>query len=796
MLKNYFRIAYRNLVKYKVYSFVNIIGFSIALVPVVLTILYVLNEFSYDKYNKNYDRIYRVVQEYKSYGKTIKSGIMPNPLAAAMRAELPEVKYAARMRAWKEFISYKNHKYLENNILYADPDIFKIFTISLIKGNPLTALNDKYSILFSESMAHKYFGNENPIGKTIKLSNVYYMTVTGVFKDVPVNSHFHANFIIPASLLGGFTPSIGGVKKPNSWGFSMFFTYFLLNKNANPEELLKKFPAFLNQYSKNDFFNSSKIYFQPLRDIHLHSHLQTEFENNGDIKTIYLYMTVALIILMIACINYVNLATARSSRRIKEIGIRKIIGARKKQLIKQLLTETLFVTLTSLVITIMLVEITLPYFNSFVERQIQFNILQNTNLFILIIIFTIVISLAAGLYPAIIISSTKPVSYFSGVVRNRSSHFRSILVITQFLLSTVLIFCAIVVREQLNYISKKNLGYNKNNIVVINLHEMTNNNIDALKNEIKSYPDILNISSSAGLPNLPEGRGGIDYPGKPEDLHFEIAHSIVDYNYFDLYGLKIVEGRKFLRKFPSDENDAVIINETAVNELGWKNPIGRQIKYTSPQGSSLKKIIGVVKDFNTGSLYNQIMPYYFVMDPEQRDFQISVKIKPENISRTILFLKKEMKQFEPGYSFNYNFFSDIIKKSYGAVYKLQDIFSAFSIFTLLVACLGLLGMISFITEVRKKEVGIRKVLGASAYQVSKLFVSDIMKPIIFASFMSIPIAYFIMNNWLSNFAYRTNINLLSFITAILIVIVLSLIVLSLQVIRAASANPVKSIHYE
>ncbi|MCL5031272.1 MAG: ABC transporter permease [Bacteroidetes bacterium] len=796
MLKNYLKIAFRNLIKYKVYSLINIIGFSIALVPVVLTILYIFYELSYDRYNKNYDRIYRIVNEEKFYDQTIQSGIVPNPLAAAMRADLPEVKYVTRMRVWSGFISYNGQRHSEYNILYTDPNIFKVFTFHIIEGNPNTALDDNYSILLSESMAQKYFANENPVGKTIKLSDVNYMKVTGVFEDMPVNSHFHANFIVPASLLDGSSPSIGGNNNPNSWGFSIFFTYFLLKKNVNPNELLKKFPAFLNKYSQNDFFNKSKIYFQSLGNIHLHSHLQTEFENNGDIKTIYLYLSVALIILIIACINYVNLATARTSQRIKEIRIRKIIGAHRKQLIMQLLTETILITFCSFLITIMLVELLLPYFNSFVERDIQFNIFQNFNMFIWMAVFIWIISLVTGLYPATSLSSIKPLSYLSGGVTFRGPHFRGILVITQFLLSTALIYCAIVVREQLHYISEKDLGYDHNNIIVINLRGMSKSRVDALKNEIGKYPDVLTVSSSAGLPNEPIGSGGIDYPGKPDNIHFEIAYSVVDYNYLDLYGLKIVEGRKFLKQFPSDKNDAVIINETAARELGWSNPIGKQIKYTSPYGRSYRTIIGVVRDFNSGSLYSRVIPYYFVIDPEHPDYQVSIKIKPKNIHQTLIFLQKEMKLFEPEYSFSYSFFSDLLKAFYGSVYKLQKIFSIFSLFTLAVACLGLFGMISFVTEVRKKEIGIRKVLGASIYHIAKIFLSGIMRPVIFASVFSIPFAYFIMNKWLSNFAYRTKIHIELFIGAALIVYIVSLLVIILQIVKASFLNPVETLRNE
>lgn len=796
MLKNYIIIAYRNLVKYKTYSLINIIGFSIALVPVVLTILYVVNEFSYDKYNKNYDRIYRVTKESKFYRHTVKTAIMPNPLAFAMKAELPQVQFASRLSVAPAFISYKKQRHDEKKILYADPDIFNIFTFHIAKGNLFTAATDKYSILLSESMAKKYFGNKNPLGKTMKLRDVYYMTVIGVFRNMPVNSHFHANFIVPASILDGSSAAIGGTNNPNAWGFSMFYTYFLLRKGADINKLQSIFPKFINKYSQNYSFNRSKISFQPLGDIHLHSHLQTELENNGDITTVYLYMSVAFIILLIASINYINLATARYSRRTKEMGMRKIMGAYRKQLIKQLLTESTIVTYFSFVITIVLVELLLPHFNNFIERNIQFNIVSNFGLFIWIAIFAGFISIAAGFYPAIFLSSAKPLSYIGGSSILRTPRFRNALIITQFVLAMTLIFCTIVVSEQLYYITNKNLGYNKKNIILFHVSRMSKSRLDALKNEIANYPGVVSVSSSDALPNTTFIGGGIDYPGKPNDVHFEISHAAVDYNFLDLYGIKIVEGRKFLRQHPSDGNNAIILNETAVHELGWENPIGRRIRYTTPYGSSYRKVIGVARDFNTGSLYKNIMPYYFTIDSTENVFWLSVKIKPANIHKTLMYLLKEKKKFTPDYPVNYEFFSDFINSSYGPVYKLQSLFSAFSLFTIIIASLGLYGIISFLTEIRKKEIGIRKVLGASIYRIAKLFTWGVIIPVFFAGLISIPLAYIIMNKWLANFAYKTNFHIGIYVFAALIVFLISLTTVLIQVFKISSVNPVESLRNE
>jgi putative ABC transport system permease protein len=798
MLKNYFQIAFRYLTKYKVYSFINIFGFSIALVPVILTFLYIAYEFSYDKYNTNFDRIYRVVVEEKYYDRIEQSPIVPNPLAAAMKAEFPEIEHAVRIRNFSESFSFNGKNYLEENVIFADPGIFEVFSIDMIEGNTNTVLSDPYSIVLSESMAKKYFENKNPVGKTIHCGHEGDLIVKGVFKDIPKNSHFIIDFLIPAALLNDQKSITGISNDPTAWGFGMFYTYFLLKKNANPDELLSKFPAFLRKYSNNDYFNSSKIFFQPLKDIHLHSHLKTEFRENGDIMTIYLYLSVALIILIIAIINYVNLATARSSQRSKEIGVRKIIGAERIQLIRQLLGETVLITFCSFCITIILVELILPSFNTFVERDIHFNIFKNFDLFLAIVGFTVIVGICSGIYPALMLSSTQPISFFSHSPNvSRNPRFRSILVMIQFVLSIGLIFSSLVVRKQMNYISEKDLGYNKNNIVIIDIkNRKSKTSIESLKNELSQYPNIVSVSSSVNLPSETACGGGINWPGKPDNIRFEINYNTVDYNFIDLYEMKIIEGRKFSKEFPSDEYDAALISETAARDIGWVSPIGKIITYTSPYGTSNRKVIGVVKDFHMHSLFKKITPFYLVIDPKYCDYYLAIKIKPGNFQGTINYLKSKMEIFQPEFPFEYKFFSDIISESYRTENKLQTIFSTFSIFTIFIACLGLFGLISFTTEVRKKEIGIRKVLGATSRQISELLLKETMKLVILSSFLATPIAYFTMNKWLSNFAYRTEINIGMFLLAALIVYLIAIFAMILQVFKASVQNPVDIIKYE
>jgi len=811
MLKNYIKIALRYLLKHRLYSFINIFGFSIALVPVILTFLYVSYEFSYDRYNENFESIYRVTEESKDpYDSFMRqSAIMPSPLSRALKDELPEIEYAARLRIFPDSVAFGIKKFLEKNILFTDSDFFKIFTIDMIEGSQEEALSDKYSAFISESIAQKYFGKANPIGKIIEVRNVYDLTVKGVFKDLPENSHFHADVITSASLISpGGLALTSGVNSAGSWGFSMFFTYVLVKPHTDIDNLSGKIKSIIQKYAGSDYGSSAKYALQPLSAIHLRSNFNSgaryfehqELEKNCSIVTIYLYSALAFIILLIACINYVNLASARSAERTKEIGVRKIVGAQRKQLIKQLLTETIILTFFAFIVSIVLVELILPYFNSYVGRNIQFALLQNIEIISVIVLVIGVISLCAGIYPAIILSSLQPVSLFGGNgTINRKINTRNILVVVQFVLSLAFIFCAITIGKQLNYINKKDLGYTKDNIIVISLgapYSHSPSAIEAFTNELMQNPNITNVSASAGLPNKESGDGLFNWPGRPENVRIDISHSVVDYNFIDLYGLKIIAGRKFLKKFSSDENDAVIINETAARTLGWKNPLGKQIAYYSPSGSNYRKIIGVVKDFNTGSLYNSISPFFFTIDENQNAYQLSVKIKEDKARETLNYLRQKMKSFEPGDSFNYKYFSDIVNSDYGPAHKLQTIFSLFSLFTIFIACLGLTGLISYMAETRRKEIGIRKVLGASPHEIVRLFLSGILKLVIVSCIAAVPVAYLVMQRWLSDFAYRTNISLWYFAFAGSGVIAVSLIVLIFQVLKASSINPVISLRQE
>lgn len=798
MLKNYLLITLRNLRKYKIYSFINIMGFSIALVPVVLTFLYVAYEFSCDRHNEKFDRIYRVVDDGEDFfGRKEIDPVMPLPLAKAMKDEFPEIELTARMAVESGRFTLNEKDFDENNILMADPDFLKIFSFNFIQGNPSAVLNDRSSICISESTAKRYFGNTNPIGMKLLYMNQYDFTIKGIYKDMPANSHFIADFIIPISENTGNygLASQAGITDPDqAWGLSMYHVYFLLKENANIADVEKKYQPFLIRHHRIGSFHHPKYFSQPLGDIHLKSDIYFR-PGRRYLDQIYLYLTMALIILIIASINYVNLTSARFSQRIKEISVRRIIGAERSQLLRQLLAETFITSMVSLGITLSLVMLILPYFNTYAGRDIHLNLSMVAGILGLVIL----ISICAGLYPASLASSVSPLAFFRGKgISLRKTRFRNILIIIQFVFTIVLVYCSISVKNQINYMTEKDLGYRKENIVTVPLRaNYTPAKLAALKNEITRSPGVLSAAAANCLPNTIRHAWKVNLPGEPVEKKHVFWCGSVDNDYFDLYEMKILKGRRFIH---SDEKDAIIVNEAAVSSFGWKNPIGKKIIVPERGRDISKYVVGVIKDFYYREVSSRIEPLFFNIDSTERKSDLSIKISGNNVQETLCYIQSVMKTFQPAYDFNFSFLKEKLDKSKETYYKtelrLLHIFSVFSVFTLLISCLGLYGLISFTTEVRSKEVGIRKVLGASVFQISGLFIKEILKLILISAVMSAPVAFYIMNRWLSDFPYRIDLNPYMFLVSSVIVLATAVLSLSFQVLRSASRNPVNTLKYE
>ncbi len=796
MFKTYVTITLRNLSRQKKYAFINLAALTLGLVPVILILLYVQYELSFDRYHKKKDQIYRVVNETTGlFGQKFLSPMYPSPLAQTMVDKLPEVVSVTRLQdGGSRELEYGEKKFVERNLIYADREIFDIFSFEIVKGNPKTALAQPQSIVLSEAMAKKYFDDEEPMGKFLKLDGFRELRVTGVLKNVPKQSHFLVDFLVPASLMGR-SNTRAGVLDPNSWGFANFFIYFLVRQDADVGQLEKKFPKFLETYSSNQHLNRARHFFQPLSDIHLYSHLSTELRPNGDINMVYLYASIAVIILLVGCISYINLATIRSTERAKEVGMRKVCGANRSQLIMQFLGESTVLTLLATIMAIYISALVLPYFNSFVESEIEMGILIKGQSLLWLFTVIALVCICSGSYPALVLSAFEPVMVLKGKFGNaKPSHFKTALVIAQCAFSMLFIIMVLVVHKQLAFFRNNDLGLKKDPIVVIRLDGKITANLEAVKTELRRYPNILHVSSVSYLANQSYTQRRLKIPGQPDDATIDMCYSNVDYDYLDLFEIEVMAGRKFSKDFPTAVRSSFILNETATKALGWKeSAIGREFS----DGPNRKgTIIGIIKDFHLESLHEPIKPLYLFIDPDDSYYNLCVRISPNKIPETIAFIKATIGRIAPNFAFNYRFYDEIFDQQYRVEQKLGRLFSIFAALAVTIACLGLFGLVSLTTAQRTKEIGIRKVLGASPARITTLLTRDYAKWVFLASLIAWPLAWYGANKWLQSFAYRTNLNWELFVLSSALLLGIVLLTVGYQAFRAANANPVVALRYE
>jgi putative ABC transport system permease protein len=795
MLKNHLKVALRNVLRQKGHSLINIVGLAIGMACCILIAQYVAYELSFDRYHEKAGRVYRVAQEfpYPYQGKN-QAPVTPAPMAPALVEEFPEVISATRLQsAHHVLLSRGESSFLENNFYFADPQTFEIFSFDLLKGDPETALDAPYSIILSESMAEKYFGDEDPMGNTIRYKDSRDFTVTGILKNMRKNSHFIMDFVIPFETYG----LLKG-RDLTDWGMSSFYSYILLREGADPLELERKLPSFLRKHSNESNPTQNEYFLQPLTKIHLRSHLAIEMTANGDIRTVYLFTSIAVVILILACINYMNLATARSAQRGKEVGIRKAIGAQRGQLVRQFLGESMILTFIALFISIVIAELVLPTFNSFVERDLGFSTTKDFKFVLGMFVLAVFVGVGAGTYPAVAISSFKPVSLLGGRSKggSKSVSLRGVLVIIQFCASIVLIISTLIVRAQLEYIKTKDVGYTRDEIVVLEMRDgEARMDFETIKAELQRNPDVLSVSSSSSLPGDIGSLGRAMWPGKPEDVELLIYVNLVNYDFVDLYGMQILEGRNFSREYPSDATGAFLLNETAARTLGWDSPIGREFIHRTHVGVGTGKIVGIVRDFHLHSLHQRIEPLYLYLDPRGH-YYLSVKIRANRIPETVAFLREKMQAFSPAYPFEYSFFDDIFDRAYQSEEKLGRLFGAFTLIAIVIACLGLLGLTSFTTERRTREIGIRKAFGASVSHIVVMLSRELAKWVLIANVIAWPLAYFAMSRWLQDFEYRTSLGWWTFILAGILALFIAMTTVSFQTVRAALTNPVETLRYE
>jgi putative ABC transport system permease protein len=752
----------------------------------ILITLHVQYELSFDRYHKNADRIYRVAF---ANSQQDEFAVTHAPLAPVLRGDFPEVESAARILIDHNATVIHNEKrYTEENFYFAEPELFEIFSIELKKGDPETVFKYLNSVLISERIAEKYFGNEDSLGKFITLSSSSKFMVTGVYENIPENSHFTMDFVAPFDLIKGNLDSDW-----ENWRYT--YTYVLLRKGIDPGELEKKFPSVIDRYKYSgvQIEESSKdtYFLQPLTKIHLFSHLNGEIEPNSDIKYIFALASFALLLLIIVCINYINLVTAGSSERSREVGIRKVVGARKSQLVKQFFGESVLMTIFAAILSIIIVTSVLPSFNRLVERDLGLN----TPFLFFLVCLIFFVGLFSGIYPALFMASLEPVSIIGKKFESSSKGqlLRNILFTFQFAAFTIFLISNFIIKDQIHYLFHTDVGYGKEQIVTIRIRDRSVwDRVETIKTGLKENPDILMVSASSQLPNYFRWYSDLRYPGDENAEPIKTNSGQVDYDFVDLYGIKIIEGRNFSREFPSDAQGAFLVNETLVKALGWENPVGRDLIHF---GGSVGKIVGVMKDFNYQPLHNPIGPLYFFLRYTEIQY-ISVKISTARIPETLAFIENKMAKFSPGYPFEYSFFDDVFRRTYRTEQKMGDIIAILMGIVLIVTCLGLLGLAVFITEQKTKEIGIRKVLGASISQIIALLSKDFLKWIVIANVIAWPVAYFAMAKWLQNFSYRVNIAPLVFIISALISLFIASLTVSFRVVKIARADPVESLRYE
>ncbi len=789
LIWNYIKMALRKIKRQKGFSFINIAGLAVGMTACILILIWVQDELSYDKFHKNRNQIFRINVVDTSGGATFHQAGSPAPLGQAMVTEVPEVENFVRVQAgWPRWnLHHGQKRFLEEYLAAVDPTFFEIFRFPFIKGDPKTALDDRYSIVLVEDLAKKIFGDEDPMGKIVQLNNTD-MTVTGVINNLPRNSHLHFTYAFPAVNMTKWRES-----KLDEWSYDQFATYVVLRKDANIASVNKKMMTIVKQHLPQV---QGKVYLQPLRKIHLHSTgintWMLAYPNKGNVAYVYIFSLTAFCILLLACINFMNLSTARHSTRAKEVGMRKVVGARRSDLIKQFLGESTLLTFLALAISILLVELILPMFSKLAGKELS--LFQSGNWQILAGLFIIALatSLISGSYPALFLSSFQPVKVIKNVGQlgtSRGGALRKVLVVLQFTFTIGLLICTAVIYLQLHFMQNRDLGYNTENIIYFAGYNDYETNYEAAKSELLQHPDILSVCRGFPPPAGEWGTTEVDWEGRDPSREVKIARGPCSYDYLKVFNLKIVEGRFFSSEYANDDQNWVL-NETAIKAMGMEDPVGKWFSLRDQKGT----IIGILKDFHGSSLHNPIAPV--AMQPG-RGFHVFVKYRPGNTGALMTFLKTKWDKFVGTHiPFRYEFIDENIKNWYKTEQRIGNIFRYFTVLTVFIACLGLFGLASFMAERRTKEIGIRKVLGAGVSGIVLLLTKEFAKWVMVANVVAWPLAYFVSKRWLQGFAYRIDLGWEVFVLSAVVALLIALGTVSYQAVKAALANPVKALRYE
>ncbi len=810
MIKNYFKIAFRDLSRNKAFSFINIFGLAVGLATCLLIMLYIFDESSYDKHHKDGDRVFRIISK-NAKGEGWAAG--PGPLAEGLKNELPDVEQSTRLLTFPDIATLllkyehgaESKQFFETNGYYVDSTFFKIFTYDFIYGNAATALNEPNSTVISKELAGKFFGSENPVGKSILITTPFgefNYTVKGVFSSEKNKSHIPANFLLTMRN----TDMWNWVQNQTRWTTNnIFFTYVKLKEGANPQAFEKKLNPFFDKHAGADMKAagfSKTLFIQPVKDIYLHSDIENELSANGNINYLYILGSIGAFILMIACINFMNLSTARSQKRAKEVGVRKVMGAEKSSLIRQFLGESFIMCMLSLVLAIMLSWLLLPVFNNLTQKNMQ--PFEHPVLLLWVTCLTLITGLLAGLYPAFYLSSFKPISVLKGKILNSFSAtaIRKGLVVFQFTISVCLILGAIVIWQQLNLFKNQQLGFTKEQKIVLPMQKSYKNsetNYTPLKNELLQNPAVKSVTVGSTYPGIPDLNDMLFYAeGKAASDLVDIHLAAIENDYIKTLGMTVVSGRSFSKEFTGD-SAGIILNETAIKQLGYdpNSAIGKKIQYDFAGNHGLFQITGVVKNFNFESLHTDIKPCGFTTGAFANKYgYVIASVNTNNYPQLIKDVEKSWNKLNAGTPFLYSFIDQDFQRNYEKERRTSNIIVYFTIIAILIACLGLFGLAAFSAEQRTKEIGIRKVLGASVTDVTALLSKDFIKLIIVAIIIASPIAWYCMDKWLQNFAYRITISWWMFAAAGSLAVIVALMTVSFQAIKAAIANPVKSLRTE
>jgi len=811
MLRSYFLVALRNLWRQKGYTLINIFGLTIGIASTILILLYVINEMTYDRFHEKADRIYRVWISGSMPATEMRHAVSSPPMAEALLNDYPEVEQTVRMRkagGWVVKRGDVTFQETDDDFIFVDSTFFDVFSFKLLKGDPKRCLVEPRSIVLTEDYARKYFGDEDPMGRTLKIEQDTNLSViTGVMQDMPQNSHFHYNMLGSLSTLGD--------SRSTNWVNHNYYTYVVLKEGTDPREFESRLREMLFKYvgpmleqflgvtveQFEDAGNSYGYKLQNIRDIHLHSHLMYEHEPNGNPLYVYVFLVAAILILAVAVVNFMNLATARSTTRAREVGLRKVVGGKKRQLIAQFLTESVILSFLSLAAAVGLIYLLLPRYDNMIQLSLQFDIFSRPWIIPSLIAFAIVVGVAAGSYPAFVLASFKPAEVFQSE-RSRSGRglLRSMLIVLQFTVTIVILVGTVVVNRQLHYMQNTEPGFNRDNLLLLKRSDLLKDRIDAFKEQITQQSNVIAAANTTHIPTREFSENAHWLEGWDRGDIFTLATTYVSYDYDKALGLEMVSGRFFNREMPTD-SFGVVINEAAVRALGLKDPLNNRFMEPGENGEEdrFMPIIGVVRDFHFASLQKEIAPMAMHFMRGNYEGVVTIRLGNGNRAETIAYIEDTWKEFTNDAPFEYTWMADEYVKMYATEKRTSQILLVFSILSIFLTCLGLLGLISYTTNQRTREIGIRKIMGASVQVVMRLLSREVINLLAISGLISIP-AYFGARAWLQKFAYhihfQVGIYFLILLLVILVVLLLSMFTVSFHSYRAATANPADSIRDE